>query len=64
MATEEIVRNSISGVITKLRTIQEQVQNYLDNAESVDNPNADRIEKLEEELQRIECAIDELEGIE
>lgn len=58
------MRNSIKAIVSKLETIFEQVEEYKDTAESAEYPNDDRIEKLDEELSRIEEALDTLQSIE
>ena len=61
---ENAMRNSIKAIVSKLETIEEQVADYLDNAEQAEYPNEDRIDKLQTEMDCIRNAIDSLEEIE
>ena len=58
------MRNSLSAVVNRLQEILEQVEEYKDTAEDAEYPNDERITKLDDELDAIQSAIDELEGIE
>jgi len=58
------MRNEIKAVVIKLESIQEKVEEYLDNAQDAENPNEERVARLEEELNSIEEAIEALNNIE
>lgn len=58
------MRNSVKGVISRLEEIESQVAEYLDTAESAEYPNEERVERLQDELDKITEAKDILEEIE
>ena len=58
------MRNELQAIVTRLHTVHEKVQGYLDNAESAEYPNDDRIDALTNESDAIGEAIDLLESIE
>jgi len=57
-----IMRKSIQAVITKLEAISHQVEGYAENAR--DQEREDRANKLYEEVQCIEDALEALNSIE
>ena len=57
------MRKSLQTILTKMTTIQGQIEDTLENAEAAEHPNDDRIEKLQTELECLEGAIDNLESI-
>ena len=58
------MRNEVKAILKKLIEVRDKVQEYLDNAEAMDNPNQDRIDRLESELECLDAAIDNLNDIE
>lgn len=54
----------IRRVIGELESWRDASQDALENAESADYPNEERIEKLAVRIDALETAIDALEGIE
>jgi len=57
------MRKDLQTVIDKLATIREKIEIALEKAEDVENPNEDRIKVLEQEIEAIGAAIDELESL-
>ena len=58
------MRAEIKSILTKLRVVKEEVEGYLDNAESAEYPNDGRIDRLSNEIDCIGEAIGALEEIE
>ena len=58
------MRNEVKAIVLRLVEIEAKVQGYLDKAQDADNPNDERIERLEAELDSLEAAITSLNEIE
>ena len=58
------MRNEIKAILKQLTLVREKVQGFLDNAENSDYPNDDRVERLSNEVDAIDGAIDALNDIE
>jgi GTP1/Obg family GTP-binding protein len=53
-----IALSQIESALDILEEVKEQEQEYLDNAESVDNPNEERVDRLTESVDTLETNID------
>ena len=58
------MRQELKAIVKRLEEVRDKVQGFLDNAENSDNPNQDRIDRLESELECLDTAIDNLNEIE
>ena len=58
------MRQEVKAIIKRLEEVRDRVQGFLDNAEAVENPNQDRIDKLDSGLEYLVAAIDNLNDIE
>ena len=58
------MRQEVKAIIKRLEEVRDRVQGFLDNAEVVENPNQDRVDRLESELEYLDAAIDKLNDIE
>ena len=58
------MRSEVKAILKKLIEVRDKVQGFSDNAENSDNPNQDRIDRLESELECLDTAIDNLNDIE
>jgi hypothetical protein len=61
-ASVEKVAEKIETLVWKLQEMTDQKQEALDNAESKDYPNQERIEKLQEQVYILQQAHDDIEN--
>jgi hypothetical protein len=58
------MRAEVKSILSKLEAVKEKVEDYLSNAEDAEHPNDERIDRLTNEVEYLEQAIEALEGIE
>ena len=57
------MRSEVKAILAKLIAVRIKVQSYLDNAAAAENPNEDRIEELDNEIEALGEAIDALDNL-